>query len=211
LLTDLKLVELRKKYSKLFPGADIHHMTPKSRNGGASEFNLFPFKERAHSDYHFIFWNLTINEVWEMLEQIHDSIFQTEENYIIPWWYKYCELEKGGWKQKASFEKDKRERLKKHVSVSILRRNWIGVFGGEELITARALMKVMFLFEIFGTKVTDKNTLFNNGYLEKFFENSPCSKKRLQAFQICFGRGGRVQAMKSKIARILNKNSFYSP
>jgi hypothetical protein len=186
-------------------------MIPKSRNGGPSEFNLFPYKEGAHSDYHYVFWNLTIVQVWEMLEKIHDSIFQSKGDYIIPWWYEFCELENGDWRQRESFDKGKRERIKKHVSVKLLQRNWIGAFGGHELVTAREFMKVMFLFVVFGTKITDRSSLFNNGNLADFFEESPCTKNRFLAFQICFGKGGKVQAMKSKIAKILNKNSFYSP
>ncbi len=207
----LTLKKIRKKYASRFPDFDLHHMVPRSRNGSGSEFNLFPYNERAHSDYHFLFWNLRIDQIWDMLGEIHESIFESKEDYITQWWLKYCKLEKGTAKQKNEFEKRKQERLKKLVSIRPFQINWIEAFGGPDLITANEFLKLMMLFMIFGTKTIDANTLFDSGNLIEFFENSPCtSGDRLWAFEIFFGNGGTTQGMRSKIASILNRHWFYS-
>lgn len=207
----LTLKKIRKKYASRFPDFDLHHMVPRSRNGSGSEFNLFPYDERAHSDYHFLFWNLRIDQVWDMLGQIHNSIFESEKNYTTQWWLEHCELDKGTVKHKQEFEKRKQDRLVKPVSVRLLQVNWIGIFGGPDLITAEEFLKLMMLFMVFGTKTIDANTLFNNGNLIEFFEDSPCnSGDRLWAFEICFGNGGTTHGMKSKIASILNRHRNYS-
>lgn len=205
------LAVLRKIYMPLFMGTDLHHMIPKSRNGGSGEFNIFPYKEKSHSDYHYILWNMKINEVWDMRQRIHASIFNSPGKFIIPWWVESCRLESGTPEHRENFDHSRQERLKKQVSLKVLQRNWIGAFGGHDLVTAEEFMKVMMLFMIFGAKIVDPQTLFNNGNLGEFFEDSLCTNYRLWAFNICFGEGGSAQSMKSKIARILNRNSFYLP
>ena len=207
----LTLTELRRIYAPIFPGANLHHMVPTSRNGGGSEFNLFPYDKRTHGSYHDVLWNLKVDEVWSLLDGIHHSIFESDEDYIKPWWYAFCDLDKGTLRQRELFTKDKINALEKPLSTDVLSRRWERAFGGQDLSTARGFMKIMLLFMVFGVKITDRDTLFNNGNLVKFIEKSPCTRYRLWAFQTIFGDGGSVQAMKTKIAKILNKNPFYSP
>ena len=91
-------------------------MVPTSRNGGGSEFNLFPYDKKAHRDYHFVLSNLKINQVWNLLDEIHRSIFESGEDYIKPWWYEFCELENGTLKQKESFAESKRNALESYYA-----------------------------------------------------------------------------------------------
>jgi hypothetical protein len=185
-------------------------MVPKSRKGDYSEFNIFPYNERAHSDYHFIFWNLRIDEVWEKLEEMHESIYNSEDDSITPWWLERCSLDKPSRPgQVMLFENDKQKRLQRRIPVASLQRNWRGAFDGDDIVTAREFMKVMLLFIIFGVKIADRKILFNNGHLIDFFEASPCNDLRLWAFNNCFGKSGTPQAMKSKIAKILKRHNFY--
>ena len=147
----LALMEIRKKYALIFPDSNLHHLIPTSRQGDGSEFNLFPYKKESHLDYHFIFWNLRVDQVWDMLEDIHCSIFESKTNYIYCWWYGFCELEKGTFKEREKFEKNKQKFLAKLMPVKTLQRRWEGAFSGYDLSTASKLMKIMLLFMIFGT------------------------------------------------------------
>ena len=204
-------MEIRKNYALIFPDSNLHHLIPTSRQGDGSEFNLFPYKKESHLDYHFIFWNLRVDQVWDMLEDIHCSIFESKTNYIYCWWYGFCELEKGTFKEREKFEKNKQKFLAKLMPVKTLQRRWEGAFSGYDLSTASKLMKIMLLFMIFGIKMVDEESLFDDRNLVNFFAKLQYSGYRLWAFEVCFGTCGSIQAMKSKIAGIRNRNKYYSP
>ena len=196
---------LKKRYAEKFPDRNLHHVIPRSRQGISSQFNLFPYnKKSAHPAYHDIFWNMRIDEVWRELSSIHYSIFESSFDFIYTPWIDICILEVGPGRERQRFEEKKQRRLEKTISVDWLRDRWIKAFGSDSLDTARKKLKEMMLYMVFGVNMLSKNILFNNDHLAEFLELSPWTDERLWAFQICFGRNGcSVQAMKSRIARIL--------
>ncbi len=203
---EIPLKELRKKYGKIFPRTNLHHLIPRSRGGSSSHFNLFPYRRSSHRSYHDkLFWNLRIDEAWRDLDQIHHSIFESGEDYIYPWWLKSCSLDNGTEKQKVAFEKNKANRLTKRVRAKVLQEAWDEAFGGYSLEQARYTLKYMMLFMIFGRNMADTKLLFNNGNLIEFFENYPFDGYRRWAFQVCFGKNAKPQGIKSKISKILRK------
>ena len=155
---------------------------------------------------------MRIDEVWPTLSSIHRDIFESSSYYIYTPWIEVCLLEVSSEKERKSFEERKKIRLEKTVSIDWLADKWVKAFGNESIDSARKKLKEMMLYMVFGVNILDPGVLFNNGNLTEFLELSPCTDERLWAFEVCFGRNGcSVQAMKSKIARILNKNGFYSP
>lgn len=204
---EIPLNKLRKKYGKLFPGTNPHHLVPRSRNGNSSHFNLFPYRRSSHQAYHdVLFWNLKIDEIWRDLDQVYYSIFESVEDYICPWWLKFCSLDKGTEKQKVAFEESKASRLAKRVRARILQDAWIEAFGGHSLEQAKYTLKHMMLFMIFGVNMADTKSLFDNGNLAEFFENYPPDEYRLWAFQICFGENADFQTIKSKTSKIIRRS-----
>lgn len=209
---DISLVQVRKIYGKVFPGTNPHHLVPGSRNGSGSHFNLFPHKRDAHVAYHYLFWNLKIDDVWNNLAQIHRSIFSSDKKYDCQWWIGSCSLDKGEDKERRRFEKQKQERLTKLLPISEFQKNWIKSYGNDSLDHARMLLKYMMLFMIFGVNMADSSSLFNNGDLTMFFETVPLRGYRLWAFEICFGKNDpRVQTIKTKLRKIIKKATNTSP
>lgn len=203
---EIPLKELRKKYGKLFPKTNPHHLIPRSRNGSSSHFNLFPYRKSSHQAYHKLFWNLKVDEVWRDLDQVHYSIFELGQDFIYPWWLKSCSLDGGTEKQKVAFEKNKANRLAKWIGVNVLQEAWTEAFGGHSLAQARYTLKHMMLFVIFGRNMADTKSLFDNGNLTEFFESCPPDGHRLWAFQICFGENADFQTIKSKISKIIRRS-----
>ena len=209
---DIPLSQVRKIYGKTFPGTNPHHLVPGSRNGSGSHFNLFPYERDAHSAYHYLFWNLKIDDVWNDLSKIHRSIFGSVKKYDYQWWIGSCFLDRGTEKERQRFEKHKQERLAKLVLVSEFQKNWIKCFGNDSLVHARIFLKYMMLFMVFGTNMTDMDSLFDNDDLIEFFERSPSKGYRLWAFEICFGKNyPKVQTIKTKIRKIIKKATKISP
>lgn len=194
---------LKKRYAKEFPNRNLHHLIPRSRGGLSSQFNLFPYDKEKHSDYHDLFWNMRIDEIWLDFARIHHLIFDSSLDFIQSDWMAVCTLDTGDEKTRRKFYNDKIERLDKSVSVELLQEKWISCFDSNSIGTARKRLKEMLLYMVFGMNMLDEKTLFDNGYLSKFLEISPCTDERLWAFQICFGDNCSVQALKSKIVRIL--------
>ena len=197
---------LRKVYSQKFPGRNLHHLIPRSRGGVSGQFNLYPYKKQAHSAYHDIFSNMRLDEIWDLLPQIHARIFESKSEDIKMRWLESCLLEIGTSKERENFRVNNIERTRKLVSIEILQEKWVLAFGGDSQATARKKMKEMMLYMIFGMNVLNSDILFNNGNLDKFLELLPCDAERFWAFSICFGPSGcSFQAMKSRIAKILVK------
>jgi len=201
---------LQRIYGPRFHGANLHHLVPKTRNGQGTEYNLFPYSIRRHGAYHDIFFNLRIDEVWDMLDRIHSSIYESGEDYIIPWWIEECKREVGTSEQVAKFNKNKRDKLNTPVSVDRLQAKWFKAFGSEDLKTSRGFLRLMMLFMVFGRELLNKDTLFDNGNLNDFLEATPCTRNRLWAFEKCFGRSRTVHSLKSKIVSIVSRFDYYS-
>ena len=145
-----------------------------------------------------------------MLGRIHFDIFESDEEYIIPWWIEKCEREIGTADQMAKFNKNKKDKLNALVSVAWLQTKWFKAFGSEDLKTSKEFLKLMMLFMIFGTELLNKDTLFDNGNLSDFLEATPCTKNRLWAFEKCFGRADYADSLKSKIVSIVDRFDYYS-
>ena len=171
---------------------------------------VFPYLKKNHRAYHALFWNLRIDQIWNNLEDIHRSIFNTDKEEICEWWKKDCDLELGNFFERARFNRERQNHLARPVKIIHLRDLWFRTFGGEDLATAENLLKIMMLFMVFGPMMLDQDGLFDNGNLSDFFENTKPTEYRFWASQTLFGEGGSVQGIKSKIAGILNKNRLYS-
>jgi hypothetical protein len=208
------IVELRKFYKKKLGSKTLHHLVPRSRKGQGNEYNLFPWTKGPHSAWHTLFWNMTIVEIWSSLEMVHSKIFEARSTYVLQSWIDVCELEIGDKKKRKSFYADKKDILSKHVKVRKLVKNWRACFGGTDIQQARALLKQMMLFMIFGSRITDseeiKNTqdnarsksIFVNGNMSDFLNNFPDSGIRHWAFCICFGNNASINNIKAKIKKI---------
>ena len=209
-LNKLNKTGLQAIYGSRFHRANLHHLVPRTRNGRATEYNLFPYSIRKHSAYHDIFFNLRIDEVWNVLNQVHCDIFESGEDYIVPWWIEKCEREAGTSDQVVKFNKNKRDKLNTPISVVWLQCKWVKAFGSEDLKTSKEFLRLMMLFMVFGAELLNKNTLFDNGNLADFLESSPCTENRLWAFEKCFGQGGTTHSLKAKIVSIVDRFEYYS-
>lgn len=194
---------LKKRYAKEFPDRNLHHLIPRSRGGLSSQFNLFPYDKKRHAVYHDIFWNMRIDEIWLDLGRIHYLIFESGLSYIKTDWIAVCTLDTGSEKDRRRFHGSKMDRMEKSFSAKVLREKWINCFGSDLIGTARKRLKGMLLYMVFGMNMLDEKILFDNGYLSKFLEISPCTDERLWAFQVCFTDHSSIKAIKSKIAKIL--------
>ena len=186
--------ELSKLYGKKVRNCNLHHLIPSSRKGQTHEFNLFPWRRKSHSAWHYLFLNMTIWEVWENLHDIHEEIFSTDDERINRIWLVVCKLRT---------EAEVRAHMDKVYSVENLQEKWIATFGGYDLKQAEQLLKYMMLFIIFGSRMADTEYLFDNGNLTEFFEEYPANEDRLKAFDICFGRSADWQRIKAKVSKIL--------
>jgi len=117
---NLSKAGLQRIYGPKFHKSNLHHLIPKTRNGQGTEYNLFPYSIRSHGAYHDVFLNLRINEVWEMFNRIHSSIFEPEEDYIVPWWIEKCKREIGTADEIASFNRNKKNRMAKTILNSLV-------------------------------------------------------------------------------------------
>lgn len=195
---------LRKTYAQKFSDRNLHHLIPRSRGGDSTQFNLYPYNKSAHSAYHDIFSNMRIDEIWDGLSDTHHTVFESGCEYIRTPWLKVCLIEVGTEKEKKRFEERRIERLQKVVSAELIQERWLRAFGSDSINTARKKLKEMMLYMVFGMNVLKTDILYNSDNLQKFLERSPCDAERCWAFRVCFGsRGCSVQAMKSKIAKIL--------
>jgi hypothetical protein len=175
----------------------MHHMNPSSRGGETNEFNLYPYRVKRHRYWHDLFLNMTIWEVWNHIEEIHDAIFLADDEVITRHWLFVCELPS---------PKDLRQAMDKEYNVVRLQEAWVVAFGGWELPGARRFLKRMMLFMIFGSDMASTNRIFDNGNLDAFFERYPVENERAWAFRICFGQNAGWQALKSKMSKILRQS-----
>ena len=188
--------ELQRIYGKSrgFGNFNLHHLVPSTRDGETNEFNLFPYKVRCHSAYHDIFLNMTIWEVWEVLDEVYQEIFCTTKERTNRYWLSVCRLKK---------EKQLKVQMERVYGIEYLQEKWIVAFGGEDIKQARKFLKFMMLFIVFGSRVVDTDNLFDNGNLIEFFEDYPADEDRLRAFNICFGESADWHTLKARMSKIL--------
>lgn len=51
-------------------GRNKHHLTPRSRGGMDTDWNLLLIKIERHNEWHKIFGNLTLDEIIALLERL---------------------------------------------------------------------------------------------------------------------------------------------
>lgn len=140
---------------------------------------------------------MTIWEVWDRLEEIHEAIFSTDDDAVTRHWLSVCKL---------PGKRDLENQLSKEYEVAYLQKAWVKAFGGWELPRARTFLKRMMLFMIFGSDMAYADRIFDNGNLAEFFEKFPLDNERQWAFGVCFGRNADWQTIKSKTSKILRRS-----
>lgn len=173
-------------------------MIPSSRDGSSDEFNLFPWDKKCHSAWHEIFINMTILEVWDRLDEIHDSIFSPKETEKIRRrWLDVCDIPNSG---------EKKHVLEKEVSIQKLQCLWFQCFKTEDFNKSLMFIKYQMLFMVFGGIIMmNLDIIFQNSNLKKFLNKELCSENRKRAFEICFGQNPSVPKVRSIINRIIKK------
>jgi len=137
---------------------------------------------------------MTIWEVWEALEEVHEEVFGSDEERINRHWLSVCRFKK---------DDGLETQIGRNYGIEYLQEKWETAFGGSDLKQARKLLKYMMLFMIFGSQMADTDYLFDNGNLSEFFEKYPADEDRLRAFNICFGEYADWQRIKAEISRFL--------
>lgn len=172
-------------------------MNPTSRGGGTHEFNLFPFKLIRHNCWHKIFLNMTIWEVWEYFNQVHEAIFNSDKGLLNRHWLLICKLPS---------KTDLQMQIERNYSIKDLRDTWVCAFGGRKYSRAKKFLQYMILFMIFGSDMAYPKKLFNDDNLKAFFREFPFENEREWAFKTCFGDGvdtNDLESIKRKISEVL--------
>ena len=181
-------------------------MTPSSRSGPFSQYNMFPWKQKPHQAWHFLFLNMTIFEVWEMLDRIHFKVFNTGRERIARDWLWVCTVDTNNPQKLFGFEKDKISFMGKKENAAVLQDAWVKCFGGASLERAVSVMKYMMLFIIFGEKMADpEGKIFDDGHLERLLDRLPEAGIRRWALEECLGNCGSLSSAKTKMAAIVDK------
>ncbi len=123
----------------------IHHMYPRSRDGSDKKYNLFPWDDKHHNAWHKVFRHMTIREIWETFDTVWSSLFQTQDEKVLPSWWKVCPF---------SFQ----ERHIPHTLVDVvyLREAWFECFDTTELEKSRGLVRLMLAFYVFDGDLYDQ-------------------------------------------------------
>ena len=188
--------KLRAFYRENFPGLRTHHLIPRSRGGPTSYFVLFPWNEKSHNAWHQLFFNMTVQEVWERLDEIYAAIYSDAEK-VIPFWIESCTLLKASPKKMAVFEDQKRNKLSWPISNVKLQELWSKCFKSEKLSDAKTLMLYMVMFLVFGSKMADPDSI-NQDDVELLLSTMPETKEyRRWAVGVCLNQG--VNDIMSKI------------
>lgn len=188
-MAEYHLKQLRRLYRRAFNETiTLDHLKPKSRNGpGTDEFNIFPFEQSRHQDWHILFLNMTLFEVWEWLRDAHSLIFYSWQDKICPVWLSVCSLERGSFKKKTAFEEKKKDLLVTLFDVDFLQKKWVNCFGDNDIETAVKFLKYKMLFMIFGTKMIDRKFLLVDDNFIKMIQESANYPLRARAVINCFG------------------------
>jgi len=153
-------------------------MNPSSRGGDSSEFNLFPYKVVRHNSWHALFLNMTIWEVWEVIDEVYEAIFNSDEQYINRHWLSVCKLPS---------ENDLKKHIEKEYQIEYLQDRWGCAFGGRKLAKARKFLKYMMLFMLFGSDMACPKKIFRSEKLGEFFDKFPVVRERQWVFALCLG------------------------
>lgn len=216
-MAEYHLKELRRLYRKTFSATiTLDHLTPKSRNGSwKDEFNIFPFEQSRHQDWHSLFLNMTLLEVWEWLEQTHSLIFYSRRKKICPVWLSACHLERGSSKKTTAFELKKNDLLVTLTDVYFLQKKWINALGSANIATSINFLKYKMLFMIFGIKMTDRKFLLVDDNFIKMIQESANYPLRAQAVINCFGSEmpllPKARAIFNEIVFSVNKKQSACP
>lgn len=179
---------------------NLHHMHPSSCGGQTDEFNLFPYRTNRHNDWHKIFLNMTIRDIWQRLDEIYCAVFfnnLNDDDMMNRYWLSECKLPS---------RKDLENQLQKRYEVAELQGAWISAFGSDDLSRARVFMKYMMLFIVFGSDTAGLKNLFNN--LPGFFKKFPAEEgERRWAFENCFGKNATWHKIRCVIVKIVKKSS----
>ena len=201
---------LKLLFRSAFNNFSPHHIIPSSRGGSSDQYNLFPWKQKPHQAWHFIFFNMTINEVWEKLPYIHSKIFYSVMERITRDWIFVCTVNTDNTDKLAKFNKDRQSLMQKKDKIIKFEDEWIRCFGDDSLERAELVIKYTMLFMIFGEAMADpEKNIFDNGHLEKLLTKIPNSGMRRWAFEQCLS-GQSLRNAKAKIGVIIDKIR-YSP
>ncbi len=181
-------------------------MTPSSRGGHSSQYNLFPWRQKPHQAWHFLFFNMTIDEVWEKLDEIHAKIFDPNREVVARSWIHVCSLDTKDLEKLYKFQEECRSFMEKKDSIFKLQREWEKCFGGASLERAELVIKYMMLFIIFGEAMADpEEYIFDNGHLEKLLRKIPQDGIRRWALEESLGNSESLGNTKAKVAHIIDK------
>ncbi len=108
-----------------------HHLRPRSRFGCDEKWNRYPWKREAHVAFHDLFGNSTLKEIWEVkLEEIYKEVWLYNiDNYL-----------------KNYFNEQKVRFFKLYLR---RKKAWLKAFGGEELESAKKILKQMMWWNVF--------------------------------------------------------------
>jgi len=197
----IKTSKLRAFYKKHFPGLRTHHLIPRSRGGPTCCFNLFPWAEKNHDAWHQLFFNMTTQEVWERLDEIHAAIYSDAER-VVPFWIEVCTLFKASPQKAKVFEEQKASKLSSLVNTTKLQGLWRVCFKSEKLAEARTQMLYMMMFMLFGSKMADPDSISQTDIQATLSKMSEMKTYRHWAVSVCFGYG-----VSTIISRVNDLNS----
>lgn len=194
----------RKKYKKLFKKVWTHHMHPHERGGPDNEFNLFPWNKSGHTVWHLLFHNLTVREVWSILDAAWELIWGSGAGKLKPVWR---------WQYRELFKPE--EQIEFHKTRDIVRwqRWWLNVFGGRELDQARYLLRCMMLTMALGHRAYTRDVECTP-VLKRLVRGIPPESDRAWAFIQCFHRPlntDSYRTLKRQIRHILDATTQARP
>lgn len=140
---------------------------------------------------------MTIWEVWNRIEDIHNSIWLTDNHVITRPWLSVCKLRK---------KKALKKALGNEYEISYLQEMWVVAFGGWKLDIAKRVLEYMMLFIIFGSDMAYEDKIFNDSNLDDFFKKHPVKGERYWAFRVCFGENACWQVIKHKVSHIFGRS-----
>lgn len=182
------LRRLHDYYSSIFfKKITLDHLNPSSRKGDNEEYNMFPFEGKRHAAWHTLFWNMTVFEVWEKLDFIHNLIMNPSKREIFPVWLKVCRLERGAATEILAFEQSKNKFISGSISAESLQKIWKRCFKNLDIRSARFFLRYKMLFMIFGVRTIDGNFLLSDDNFKKMLQKAAENPNRRRALVNCFG------------------------
>ena len=188
------LKRLRRLYRSSFGDKiTLDHLIPKSRIPKSQksfkndEFNIFPFEQNRHEAWHSLFWNMTIFEIWESLNQIHNLIFRFRQEKICPVWLNVCRVENETVQNIVIFEEKKTRLLTELFQTNYLQKKWLHCFKGKDIKAARNFLKYKMFFMIFGRKMADRKYLLSDDNFQKMILQAASRPIRKRTILYCFG------------------------